>query len=152
MVDAGAAGHLRVDQGRDGSRHQADPRDLWQGIDADQHSSHFFDGSADNAAYKALDEGMKEQGATVDLFTNDGFVAAQMIVHAIEASDSDVDAMVSALEGWKFEGPKGPLEIRAEDHAVLQPMFTATLKEEGTNVTPVPRDPAARSPPVTPFK
>ena len=99
--------------------------------------SHFFDGSADNAAYKALDEGMKEQGATVDLFTNDGFVAAQMIVHAIEASDSDVDAMVSALEGWKFEGPKGQLEIRAEDHAVLQPMFTATLKEEGTNVTPV---------------
>ena len=69
--------------------------------------SHFFDGSADNAAYEALDEGMKEQGATVDLFTNDGFVAAQMIVHAIEASDSDVDAMVSALEGWKFEGPEG---------------------------------------------
>ena len=106
--------------------------------------SHFFDGSADNAAYKALDEGMKEQGATVDLFTNDGFVAAQMIVHAIEASDSDVDAMVSALEGWKFEGPKGQLEIRAEDHAVLQPMFTATLKEEGTNVARPRRDPGPR--------
>ena len=117
--------------------------------------SHFFDGAADNAAYKALDEGMKEQGATVDLFTNDGFVAAQMIAHAIEASDSDVDAMVSALEGWKFEGPKGQLEIRAEDHAVLQPMFTATLKAEGSNVTPVlgeTLDPAAVAPPVTPFK
>ena len=117
--------------------------------------SHFFDGAADNAAYKALDEGMKEQGATVDLFTNDGFVAAQMIAHAIEASDSDVDAMVSALEGWKFEGPKGQLEIRAEDHAVLQPMFTATLKQDGTNVTPVlgeTLDSAAVAPPVTPFK
>ena len=78
-----------------------------------------------------------------------------MIVHAIEASDSDVE-MVSALEGWKFEGPKGPLEIRAEDHAVLQPMFTATLKEEGANVTPVlGRDAGPRRPwrpPVTPFK
>ncbi|HET6666278.1 MAG TPA: amino acid ABC transporter substrate-binding protein, partial [Intrasporangium sp.] len=77
------------------------------------------------------------------------------IVHAIEASDSDVDAMVSALEGWKFEGPKGQLEIRAEDHAVLQPMFTATLKSEGSNVTPVlgeTLDPAAVAPPVTPFK
>ncbi len=117
--------------------------------------SHFFDGAADNAAYKALDEGMKEQGATVDLFTNDGFVAAQMIVHAIEASDSDVDAMVKSLEGWKFEGPKGQLEVRAEDHALLQPMFTATLKQEGTNVVAVrgeTLDPATVAPPVKPFK
>ncbi len=117
--------------------------------------SHFFDGAADNAAYKALDEGMKEQGATVDLFTNDGFVAAQMIVHAIEASDSDVDAMVKSLEGWKFEGPKGQLEVRAEDHALLQPRFTATLKQEGTNVVAVrgeTLDPATVAPPVKPFK
>lgn len=117
--------------------------------------SHFFDGAADNAAYQALQAGLEKQGATVDLFTNDGFVAAQMIVHAIEASDSDVDAMVSALEGWSFEGPKGQLQIRAEDHALLQPMFTATLKGDGGNVVPVlgdTLDPAAVAPPVTPFK
>jgi branched-chain amino acid transport system substrate-binding protein len=117
--------------------------------------SHFFDGAADNAAYQALDKGMKAQGATVDLFTTDGFVAGQMIVHALEAGGGDVEKMVTALEGWKFDGPKGSLEIRAEDHALLQPTFTATLNKDGTNV--VPRlvdtlDPAAVAPPVTPFK
>ncbi len=116
--------------------------------------SHFFEGAADNAAYQALDAGLKKQGSTVDLFTNDGFVAAQMIVHALEASGDDADAMVGALEGWSFEGPKGSLKIRAEDHAVLQPMFTATLKKEGDTVVPVlgkTLDPAAVAPPVTPF-
>jgi branched-chain amino acid transport system substrate-binding protein len=117
--------------------------------------SHFFEGAADNEAYKALDAGMKEQGATVDLFTNDGFVAAQMAVRALTEGGEDVEKMVGALEGWTFEGPKGSMEIRAEDHAMLQPMFTATLKAEGTNVTPVlgkTLEPAAVAPPVTPFK
>lgn len=117
--------------------------------------SHFFEGAADNEAYKALDAGLKKQGATVDLFTNDGFVAAQMAVRALTEGGEDVDKMVSALEGWRFEGPKGSMEIRPEDHALLQPMFTATLKKDGTNVTPVlgkTLDPAAVAPPVTPFK
>ncbi|HEU5159351.1 MAG TPA: substrate-binding domain-containing protein [Streptosporangiaceae bacterium] len=117
--------------------------------------SHFFDGAADNEAYKALDAGMKKQGASVDLFTNDGFVAALMAVRALEQGGDDVDKMVGALEGWKFEGPKGAMEIRAQDHALLQPMFTLTLKKEGANVTPVldkTLDPAAVAPPVTPFK
>ncbi|MBW8731050.1 MAG: ABC transporter substrate-binding protein [Terrabacter sp.] len=117
--------------------------------------SHFFEGATDNAAYQALDAGLKKQGATVDLFTTDGFVAGQMIVHALESSGGDVDKMVTALEGWTFEGPKGSLEIRAEDHALLQPMFTATLKKDGSNVVPQlvdTLDAATVAPPVTPFK
>src|SRR6478672_2559239 len=117
--------------------------------------SHFFEGAADNAAYQALDAGLKKQGATVDLFTNDGFVAGQMIVHALEAGGGDVDTMVTALEGWTFDGPKGSLEIRAEDHALLQPMFTANLKKDGSNVVPElvdTLDAATVAPPVTPFK
>ncbi len=117
--------------------------------------SHFFEGAADNAAYTALKDGLAKQGASVDLFTNDGFVAGQMIVHALETGGSDVDKMVTGLEGWSFEGPKGQLTIRAEDHALLQPMFTATLKKDGTNVVPQlgeTLDPASVAPPVAPFK
>jgi branched-chain amino acid transport system substrate-binding protein len=117
--------------------------------------SHFFDGAADNEAYQALASGLEKEGATVDLFTNDGFVAAQMVVHALEASTDDVDAMVSALEGWQFDGPKGSMEIRAEDHAMLQPMFTASLEKEGDTYVPVlgeTLDPSAVAPPVTPFQ
>jgi branched-chain amino acid transport system substrate-binding protein len=117
--------------------------------------AHFFDGAADNEAYKALDAGMKKQGGSVDLFTNDGFVAAQMVVRALTEGGSDVDKMVSALEGWKFEGPKGSLEIRAEDHAVLQPMFTAKLVKDGSGFKPTlvkTLDPSAVAPPVSTFK
>ena len=117
--------------------------------------SHFFDGAADNAAYKALDSGLKEQGATVDLFTNDGFTAAQMVVQALGKGGDDVDKMVSSLEGWKFEGPKGAMEIRAEDHALLQPMFTVKLVKDGSGFKPElvkTLDPSAVAPPVTPFK
>ncbi len=117
--------------------------------------SHFYDGAADNPAYQALAAGMKEQGGTVDLFTNDGFVAAQMVVHALEKSTDDADAMVTALEGWEFEGPKGAMQIRAEDHALLQPMFTTTLAAEGDGFAPTTGKTlhaSAVAPPVTPFK
>ncbi|NHA69432.1 substrate-binding domain-containing protein [Phycicoccus flavus] len=117
--------------------------------------SHFFDGAADNEAYQALADGMEKEGGSVDLFTNDGFVAAQMIVHALEASPDDTDAMVGALEGWTFTGPKGEMEIRAEDHALLQPMFTASLEKDGDALTATPEetlDPEQVAPPVTPIQ
>jgi branched-chain amino acid transport system substrate-binding protein len=49
-----------------------------------------------------------------------------MIVHAIEAGD-DVEKMIGALEGWSFEGIKGALTVRKDDHALLQPMFQVKL-------------------------
>jgi branched-chain amino acid transport system substrate-binding protein len=117
--------------------------------------SHFFPGAADNDAYRALDSGLRAQGTTVDLFTNDGFVAAQMIVHALQAGGDDPDAMVPALEGWSFTGPKGQSTIRAEDHALLQPMFTARLAPQGGGYVPQRVSvlaPDQVAPPVAPAK
>ena len=92
--------------------------------------SHFFAGAADNPEYQALAAGLKKAGQEVDLFTDDGFVAAQMVVRALSEGGDDVEKMVTALEGWTFAGPKGAMEIRAADHAMLQPMFTAKLVKE----------------------
>ncbi len=50
---------------------------------------------------------MRKKSQVPDLFTPDGFVAAQMIVQALKNGDDDVDKMITALEGWKFLGPKG---------------------------------------------
>lgn len=73
-----------------------------------------------------------------DLFAPDGFVAAQMVVHAIQASGgSNVSAMIRALSGWKFVAPKGLQEIRPSDHAMLQPMYQAKLVESHGTYTPV---------------
>ena len=73
---------------------------------------------------------MRKRSQVPDLFTPDGFVAAQMIVRALsKGSTTDVDKMISALEGWSFTGPKGQQTIRASDHALLQPMFQVKLKQ-----------------------
>ncbi|MEW2493402.1 substrate-binding domain-containing protein [Streptomyces nodosus] len=100
--------------------------------------AHYFPGAGgDNPVEKAMLDGISKDGGTPDLFSPDGFTAAQMIVHAIEAgSATDTDAMVKALEGWSFDGPKGKEQIRAEDHALLQPMFTARLKGTGGAAEP----------------
>ncbi|MGW4499463.1 substrate-binding domain-containing protein [Micromonospora sp. NPDC004336] len=93
--------------------------------------SHYFDGASDNEAAKAL----KAKVGTVDLFHPDGFAAAQMVVRAASEGGDDVEKMVTALEGWSFDGVKGKMTIRPEDHALLQPMFQAKLTGSGTTFT-----------------
>ncbi|MEU5563988.1 substrate-binding domain-containing protein [Micromonospora musae] len=93
--------------------------------------SHYFDGASDTEAAKAL----KAKVGTVDLFHPDGFAAAQMVVRAVQEGGDDVDKMVTALEGWSFDGIKGKMTIRAEDHALLQPMYQAKLTGSGTEFT-----------------
>jgi branched-chain amino acid transport system substrate-binding protein len=99
--------------------------------------AHYFPGAGgNNPVETAMLNGIKQAGGTPDLFSPDGFTAAQMIVHALEASTDDTGAMVKALEGWSFDGPKGSEQIRAADHALLQPMFQATLTGSGASAQP----------------
>ena len=95
--------------------------------------AHYFDGATDNAAEQALAKAVP--GGRTDLFHPDGFAAAQMIVHALEAGGADVEKMVTALEGYRFDSVKGTLTVRAQDHALLQPMFQAELAGSGDAVT-----------------
>jgi branched-chain amino acid transport system substrate-binding protein len=72
-----------------------------------------------------------------DLFTPDGFVAAQMIVRAVQKANGDnVEKMISALEGWQFLAPKGKQRIRPQDHAMIQPMFQVQLVLKSGKYTP----------------
>jgi branched-chain amino acid transport system substrate-binding protein len=65
-----------------------------------------------------------------DLFTGEGFLAAQMIVKALEATSGDAgaDKIIAALEGMKLDGPKNFYTIRASDHVLLQEMLLMKLK------------------------
>jgi branched-chain amino acid transport system substrate-binding protein len=108
------------------------------GAKFDYLSLYLYQGS-DNAANDYLVSQMKARyNGVPDLFTPDGFVAAQMIVRAIQAGGgADVNAMINALSGWTFLAPKGEQTIRASDHAMLQPMYQAKLTEVSpTDFTP----------------
>ena len=54
----------------------------------------------------------------------------------LDAIDGIRDTLIDALEGWEFEGPKGTTTIREGDHALIQPMFTAKLVQDGDAWTP----------------
>jgi branched-chain amino acid transport system substrate-binding protein len=98
---------------------------------------------------------VRKRSQVPDLFTPDGFVAAQMIAHAIDKADgNDVGKMISALEGWQFLAPKGIQRIRPQDHAMIQPMFQVQLTfPKGKAVPKVLKivSPGNVQPPIHPF-
>jgi branched-chain amino acid transport system substrate-binding protein len=119
--------------------------------------SHYVaNGPKKNKVNTWLVKTMKRSKQVPDLFTPDGFVAAQMIVRAIRRADGDnVDRMIRALEGWQFLAPKGKQRIRPQDHAMIQPMFQVQLVRRGGQFTPrviKVISPGNVQPPITPFK
>ncbi|MEN8114108.1 MAG: substrate-binding domain-containing protein [Actinomycetota bacterium] len=64
-----------------------------------------------------------------DLFDADAFNAALLVTEALKATGGDASAaaLIDAMEGISFEGPKGLIEIRSEDHVAIQDMYVVTL-------------------------
>jgi branched-chain amino acid transport system substrate-binding protein len=91
--------------------------------------SHYVYQAPTNKVNDWLKAQLRKKSQFPDLFTPDGFVAGEMIVHALQQGDYDVSKMISALEGWKFLAPKGWEAVRPQDHALLQPMFRVTLTQ-----------------------
>lgn len=85
--------------------------------------------AADNPINDWLVEAEAANGAIPDLFDADGMNAAIMVVEALKATggDASADALRSAMEGMSFDGPKGLIEIRAEDHVAIQDMYIVKL-------------------------
>jgi branched-chain amino acid transport system substrate-binding protein len=97
--------------------------------------AHYVPGGTSNPAADAMKTYLAAHGEQPDLFSPDGFTAAQLLVRALTGHPDDVNAMISALEGYSFTGVKGPETVRAADHALLQPMFQASLSGTTPSVT-----------------
>jgi branched-chain amino acid transport system substrate-binding protein len=99
--------------------------------------SHYVSNAPKNKVNKWLVRQLAKKHQVPDLFTPDGFVTAQLIVHAIKKADGDnVDKMISGLEGYKFLAPKGKERVRPQDHAMIQPMFQVQLVQRKGKWTP----------------
>ena len=49
---------------------------------------------------------------------------------AKKAKSNDPVKLAKALEGMKMDTPLGPMEVRADNHQLLQPMFISTLSDK----------------------
>ena len=71
----------------------------------------------------------KRFNAPPDFFTCGGFAAAMAIVSAVEkAKSTDTEKLISAMEGMKFQTPKGEMIFRKQDHQALQSMYAFKIK------------------------
>jgi len=72
-----------------------------------------------------VDNHIKFYNDVPDLFTECAFATAQSIVAGLEATEGDPfpEAMIPALEGLTWDGPKGEYYIRPGDHQVLAPQY-----------------------------
>jgi branched-chain amino acid transport system substrate-binding protein len=75
------------------------------------------------------EETIARHGEPPDLFDADGMNAALLAVEALKASggDAGADALIAAMEGLEFEGPKGTIYIRPEDHVAVQDMYIVKI-------------------------
>lgn len=78
-----------------------------------------------------IERHLEVYGTYPDLFTECGFASAQALVAALELTEGDTDpsALIPALEGLTWDGPKGTYTMRAEDHQALVPMYIVTVKD-----------------------
>jgi branched-chain amino acid transport system substrate-binding protein len=98
--------------------------------------SHYVYTAPKNKVNDWLVKEMRKKGQVPDIFTPDGFVWAQMLVHALKVGDYDPDKMVTAREGFKFLAPKGYEAVRPQDHATLPPLSRVQLVKHGTRLVP----------------
>jgi branched-chain amino acid transport system substrate-binding protein len=72
---------------------------------------------------------MANDGVPPDLFDADGMNAALLLAYALRSTggDASAEALIAAMEGMEFEGPKGTIYIRPEDHVAIQDMYIVTL-------------------------
>jgi len=73
---------------------------------------------------------MKLYSSPPDFFTCGGFAAAMAVVTALNATkgSTDTETLIHAMEGMKFDTPKGEMMFRKEDHQALQQMFAFRIK------------------------
>ncbi len=76
-----------------------------------------------------VQETLARYGVPPDLFDADGMNAAIAAVTALRATNGDTssEALIAAMEGMEFDGPKGTILFRPEDHMAMQDMYIVKL-------------------------
>jgi branched-chain amino acid transport system substrate-binding protein len=97
----------------------------------------------------------ERHGDDPDLFTGGGFAAGVALIEGLNRTGGNPDgkAMISALTGMSFEGPKGTYTFRPEDHQAMQPMYIVKMVPDPDHPWAIPEliqemSPEESSPPL----
>jgi branched-chain amino acid transport system substrate-binding protein len=93
-----------------------------------------WNANAVSPAYQSYVDAFKKQyGAQNDPYTHSMRNAIEMLAQAMtKARSTEPAAVARAMEGMKIEGAFGPVEMRATDHQLIQPLFVETfVKADG---------------------
>jgi branched-chain amino acid transport system substrate-binding protein len=73
----------------------------------------------------------KRYNAPPDFFVAGGFAAASAVVAGLtKAGSTDTEKLIAAMEGMRFDTPKGPMTFRKEDHQALQDMYHWRIRKD----------------------
>ena len=76
-------------------------------------------------------EHFKRYNLPPDFFTAQGFSEAQFVHAAVTKTKgkTDTETLIKAMEGLKFNTPKGEVQVRAQDHQTMQAMYAVQYKD-----------------------
>ena len=98
------------------------------GLDHVKIVSYYAPSGAGKRTHAYVEEFKQKYGPAEDPYTLDLPLALEMLEKAMNQAKSTEPAKVArALEGMKLEGYFGPVEMRAEDHQLIQPLFIQTF-------------------------
>ena len=94
----------------------------------------YWNANSAGPAHHAMFEAYKKKyGALSDPYTLSIRASADFLAQAMaKAQSTDPVKVVQAMEGMRIEGPFGPMEMRAADHQLIQPLFVASFVKAGS--------------------
>ena len=111
------------------------------GLDHVKIVSYYAPSGAGKKTHAYVEEFKKKYGPTEDPYTLDIPLLLEMLEKAMNQTRSTDPAKVArALEGMKLDGYFGPVEMRAEDHQLIQPLFIETFAKVDGKKVKLPAD------------
>jgi len=106
------------------------------GIDRVKVVSYYAPNDAPKKTVDEIEAFKKKYGPTEDPYTTSMAHAMELLTMAMnETKSADPAKVAKAMEGKKFQGHFGEIEMRKDDHQMIQPLYVATFaKVDGKKV------------------
>lgn len=96
-----------------------------------------MDTERNNAFVESYEESTGRKPSYYGVFSYD---SAQLIAHAVEATDGDVSdgaALAAAMEGAEIDSPRGALTIDPDNHGTVQTFYATQMRMQEGELAPV---------------